>query len=66
MSLLITNQVVLDPNNTVIEPSGWRVAVASETEAEFVGLAFNGADPPYAREKFPKSLRMKLNSPSRC
>lgn len=34
MSLLITNQVVMDPNDTVIEPAGWRVAVASETEAD--------------------------------
>ena len=34
MSLLITNQVVMDPNDTVIEPAGWRVAVASETQAE--------------------------------
>lgn len=33
-SLLITNQLVLDPNDTVIEPAGWRVAMASETEAE--------------------------------
>jgi hypothetical protein len=34
MSLLITNQVVLDPHDTVIEPAGWRVAVDSETEAD--------------------------------
>lgn len=34
MSLLITNEVVLDRNAKVIEPAVWRVAVASETEAE--------------------------------
>lgn len=34
MSLLITNQVIVDRNAKVIEPAIWRVAVASETEAE--------------------------------
>ena len=35
MSLLITNQVIVDRNsNRVIEPAAWRVAVASETKAE--------------------------------
>lgn len=34
MSLLITNQVIVDLNNRVTEPAAWRVAVASETEAE--------------------------------
>ena len=35
MSLLITNQVIVDQRGAqVIEPAIWRVAVQSETEAE--------------------------------
>jgi len=34
MSLLITNQVIVDGSAQVIEHAVWRVAVASETEDE--------------------------------
>lgn len=34
MSLLVTNQVIVDRSAKVIEPAIWRVAVASENEAE--------------------------------
>ena len=34
MSLLITNQVVMDRSAKVIEPAVWRVAVESESDAE--------------------------------
>lgn len=32
MSLLVTNQVIVDLNDTVIEPAAWRVAVDRDGE----------------------------------